>query len=69
MNAISILRECPPLVVDLGRGFVAWIERGIGWTCGPSGQWVPMVDAEGIGGRVLTSAQIAELVLRVGRPT
>lgn len=59
----------PPLVVDLGRGYFAWIEKGHGFTLSAaSGQWQPMVDAEGLGGHVLTASQVVALVAAYGRP-
>lgn len=59
-----------PLVVALKGGSYAWIERGHGHLLHPGPrQWVPLVDAEGIGGRVLLSSEVELLVATFGRPS
>jgi hypothetical protein len=69
MNAL-LETIAPPLVVELNRGWYAWIHRGIGHTlCAATGQWAPLVDAVGIGGRVLTTSQVVALVAAYGRPS
>lgn len=67
--SLQVTRVLPPLVVDLGRGYYAWVERGHGFTLSTaSGQWQLMVDAEGLGGTVLTASQVLALVTAYGRP-
>lgn len=60
----------PPLVVDLGHAAFAWIQNGRGWLIDTEGArvWRPLTEACGIGGQVLTPAQIGELTLKFGRP-
>ena len=67
---ITVTRVLPPFVVLLKGGSVAWIEHGIGFLChvGAS-QWVPLVDAEGVGGQVMTAAEVAAFVATHGRPS
>lgn len=72
MSAVTVLRLLPPLVVDLGRGSIAWIENGIGFVLHQgAAHWQPLTDATdlGIGGHVLSPAQVARVVLQHGRPT
>ena len=72
MNALNhnITRTHPPLVVDIGRGYYAWVENGLGFTLSvASGRWQPLVDGSGIGGHVLKAPQVAALVAAYGRPT
>jgi hypothetical protein len=59
-----------PLVVDVGHGMYAWIQRGLGFTLNTraSAQWVPMVDCVGIGGHLLTASQVTALVAAYGKP-
>ena len=60
----------PPLVVEIAAGTYAYIHRGIGHVLHvETGQWVPIVDAVGIGGRVLTRSQVVALVAAYGRPS
>lgn len=69
LNLGTVTRALPPLVVALKGGSYAWIQHGHGFllhAC--SGAWVPLVDAEGIGGHVLKAAQVAALVATYGRP-
>lgn len=69
MSALPDTR--PPLVVDLGRGFYAWMQNAIGFIFTPGLGWKPITDVEapGIGGRVVTSkAEFDALVKRVGKP-
>lgn len=58
-----------PLVVELREGAHAWIEDGMGWLCLPGGKWQPIVDAEGIGGRVLSAQEVWVLTMEIGRPS
>lgn len=57
-----------PLVVELREGAHAWIQDGLGWIRLPGCSWVPLVDAVGIGGRVLTAHEVWVLVMEAGRP-
>lgn len=71
MNALTETLQQPlPLVVDLGAGHFAWVEKGRGFTIDTraSGTWLPLEEAWGIGGTVLQAAAVAELVLNHGRP-
>lgn len=68
-SAPSATNPRPPLVVDLGRGAYAWVENGFGFLLhAGSRQWVPLVDAYGLGGVVLHADKVAELVAAFGRP-
>jgi len=65
----NVTRAVSPLVVLLKGGSYAWIEKGIGHILHPaSGRWSPLVDAEGLGGHVLTASQVVALVAAYGRP-
>jgi hypothetical protein len=69
VNAVSVVRARPPLVVDLGRGYFAWIERGHGFVLSRcAGQWVPLTEAVVIAGHVMKAPAVGELVLEFGRP-
>lgn len=66
----NVTRAVSPLVVLLKGGAYAYIVNGLGFILHPaSGKWSPLVDAEGIGGHVLTASQVAALVAAYGRPT
>ena len=66
----NVTRAVSPLVVMLKGGAYAYIVNGIGFLLHPSsGRWTPLVDAEGIGGNVLTASQVVALVAAYGRPT
>lgn len=70
MNAVTVLRQLPPLVVELRHGAYAWVENGLGFILhAATGRWHPITDATEIGGHVLTPAQVARVVLHHGRPT
>jgi len=66
----AVSRSVSPLVVDVGHGCYAWVERALGFTLDTrtGGTWQPMVDCVGIGGRVLTASQVDALVKAYGRP-
>lgn len=65
----AVARSVSPLVVLLKGGSYCWVERGIGHILHPAqGAWTPLVDAEGIGGHVLTASQVVALVAAYGRP-
>lgn len=69
MNALVITQHRPPLVVDLGNGRFAWIERGSGFVLSAAiGEWHPITTAEGLGGHVLNEQQVEALVKAFGRP-
>lgn len=74
MNALNVpapevTRAHPPLVADMGQGYFLWVEKGLGFTlCTAVGQWHPLADGEGIGGKVLTDSQVVALVAAYGRP-
>ncbi|MDP2271233.1 MAG: hypothetical protein Q8K32_10915 [Archangium sp.] len=69
-KAVTLATPRPPLVVALKGGSYAWIHQGHGFLLHRmTRQWAPLVDAEGIGGQVLSSAEVAELVATYGRPT
>lgn len=63
-----------PLVVDLSPWKSkdkswAWIRNGTGHVLAESdGRWWPISEAPGIGGRVLSETDVAELVARFGTP-
>lgn len=58
------------LVVDVGDGRFAWVQAGRGWLLCPSSRtWAPLVEAPGLGGRVLGVTQTAALVEIFGSPT
>lgn len=66
---VTVTRALPPLVVDVGNGAFAWIEKGHGFLLHTAvGQWHPLTDAPGIGGTVLKADQVAALVLSFGSP-
>jgi len=70
INLSAVISTLPPLVVAIGRGAYAWIENGLGFLLhSGSRQWVPLVDAEGLGGVVLRADEVTELVAEFGRPT
>ncbi len=76
MNALNVsgkavvLTSRPPLVVALKGGSYAWIHMGHGFLLHRMTRvWAPLVDAEGIGGTVLDSSEVAALVAEFGRPT
>lgn len=69
-SAAAQRRPLPPLVVDLGRGSIAWIENGYGFVLHQgAAHWQPITDATDIGGHVLSPAQAARIALKHGRPT
>ena len=54
----------PPLVVDCGDSLV-WIQNGMGWQWHEGHGWLVLTEAQGIGGRVLSAAEVE--VVRAGR--
>lgn len=58
-----------PTVFAIAGGAHAWIQDGIGWIRLPGGQWQPLVEAAGIGGRALNSQEVWVLVMEAGWPT
>lgn len=68
MNALNFNPRAP-LVADIGRGTYLLVAEAHGFTLDVrSGRWQPVVDAVGIGGRVLKQWQIDELFAAYGRP-
>lgn len=64
----------PPLVVAIRtsslRDALVWIQGGRGWLLDALGAgWVPLTDAPGLGGRVLTRAEVDAVMERHGLPT
>lgn len=58
-----------PLVVEIARGVWVWIQDGLGFILRSDvGQWVPLADTEGIGGRVLTESAVSALARAYGVP-
>lgn len=64
----------PPLVVAIRvstlRDALVWIQDGRGWLLDAlTEQWVPLVEAPGLGGRALTRAEVDAVMARHGLPT
>jgi len=60
----------PALVVDLGRGWYGWVEKGFGFALDTRcfGKWQPLTDVESFRGTVLKPHQVVALVVAYGRP-
>lgn len=58
-----------PLVVRVGTQFktIVWIEGGRGWIL-IEGIWRELTDAPGLGGQVLTDADVRDVVSEFGFP-
>lgn len=59
-----------PLVVRCGvPGFrtVVWVENGHGFIL-LDGKWIPLTDAPGLGGQVLTDSDVRDVVSEFGFP-
>jgi len=62
-----------PLVVAVRvsslRDVLVWIHDGRGWLQDPlTAQWVPLTEAPGLGGRVLTRREVDDVVTKHGLP-
>lgn len=63
-----------PLVVAVRasslRDVLVWVQDGCGWLQDPLTEtWVPLSEAPGLGGRVLTRAEVDDVITKHGLPT